>query len=86
MLLYGVEIMPRSALEVFYGLNKPLEKKAEMEKKDTGTFTGYCCYCGCGSFEMRMQKMHTIRTRLEESYIIRKCKSEDCRKDQQPLI
>jgi hypothetical protein len=72
-------------LQGFYGL-KPMKKVPEMGEVTRERSKGsYCEYCGCGNFELRLQPLFTIRTRVEESYIIKKCKNEDCQRDQQPI-
>jgi hypothetical protein len=70
-------------LQGFYGL-KPMKKVKEMGEVTRERSKGsYCEYCGCGNFMLRLQKLFTIRTKLEESYIIKNCK--DCERDQEPI-
>lgn len=79
--------MAKSVLQTFYAHNaEPLKPKGEMQSVTTEPKVGCCTYCGCGNFTLRMVKLWTIRTRQEESYIVRKCKFEECGKDQIPLI
>lgn len=73
----------KNDMKTFYGL-KPMKKVKEMGEVTRERSKGsYCEYCGCGNFELRLQPLFTIRTKLEESYIIKKCK--DCERDQEPI-
>jgi len=79
--------MAKSVLQAFYAHNaEPMKPIKEMQPVTNEPKVGCCTYCGCGNFKLRMVKLWTIRTRIEEAYIVRKCKNELCEKDQIPLI
>jgi len=79
--------MAKTQTQKFYDHKPPREFQplGEMEPITKEPKPEVCWNCGCGNFKLRLQKLYTIKTRKEESYIIRKCR-DGCGKDQQPLI